>query len=105
MLWIDRPLIEAAVRDYAAELKSRAGVQRIVWYGSWINGEPGPRSDVDLCIVVDASALSMRHRAPDFLPFGFPTGLDLVVLTAEEWRRLPEVAPSWHAAIEAGIEL
>ena len=103
--WADRAAVESAVQDWVHNLKLLPTVQRVIWYGSWIAGTPGPRSDVDICLIVSDAAPTQRDRASQFLPVGFPTGIDLVVFTAAEWGRLSDVAPAWHAAIAAGREL
>jgi predicted nucleotidyltransferase len=52
---------------------------RIIWFGSWINGYLGPGSDLDICLVVSHTGLLARDRLPNYLPAGYPVGLDLLV--------------------------
>jgi predicted nucleotidyltransferase len=101
--WAEPEKIEEAVRGFAQDLRARSpSVVRILWYGSWVSGVPTPSSDVDLCIILQADDRRPRDRAPDFLPLRFPVGMDLVVLTEEEFRELAMRSPSWHRAIMAG---
>lgn len=103
---INRPAIEAAVAKYAAELRERhPEVKRVIWFGSWVNGIPTPRSDVDLCVVLTHSEKRIRDRIPDYLPRGFPTGVDLFPYTESELERLRADSPSWYAAISKGREV
>lgn len=102
MLWTEVESISRAVAAYAAELHARPEVAEVIWYGSWVSGTAGPRSDVDLCVIVSEADVPRRHRAAQYLPVGFPTGVDLVVFTQSEWASLPKVAPKWHAAIAEG---
>jgi len=103
---IDRAAIERAVAALARDLYDRfPEIERIVWFGSWVDGLPTPRSDVDLCVVVASSGERRSARAARYLPERFPTGLDLVVYTAAEWAELSNRLPRWAAAIGAGREL
>lgn len=104
--WADYDRIREAVRELAADLRRREPeVTRIYWYGSWVAGTATPSSDVDLCVVVEDDERRPRHRVPDFLPRRFPVGVDMVVLTEDEFDALPRRAPSWHAAILEGEEV
>jgi predicted nucleotidyltransferase len=100
---IDREKIESAVHAYAAHL--RAGhpeIESIIWFGSWINGLPSPGSDVDLCLILHSSDKAMRDRIPEYLPAGFPVGIDLFIYTREEFARLRNDSPGWYQVITSG---
>ena len=98
--------VEQAVRDWAERIGAqRSEVRRIVWFGSRVNGIPTPGSDVDVCLVLTCSDKPFRDRAADYLPLGFPVGLDLFPYTVEEFERLRSDYPSWHGAITAGVDL
>jgi predicted nucleotidyltransferase len=102
----DREAVTRAVVSYAASL--RAGhpeVERLIWFGSWVTGLPTPGSDVDLCIIVSSADRPMRDRVPDYLPLGFPVGLDLFVYTRAEFESLEERSPGWRATILSGRDL
>ncbi len=102
----DRDSIERAVRSYVQDLrKEHPEIKRVIWFGSWVNGIPTPGSDLDLCLILSSSNKPMRDRVPDYLPVGFPVGIDLFPYTAEEFRRLETRAPSWLATILSGVEL
>lgn len=101
--WAEPEKIEEAVRSFAQDLRARfSSVRRILWYGSWVSGVPSPSSDVDLCVILEADERRPRDRVPEFLPARFPVGVDLMVLTEEEFRELEARSPSWHRAIMAG---
>ena len=98
--------VEAAVRSWARRLAEvRSEVRRIIWFGSRVNGVPAPGSDVDVCVVISHSDRPVRDRIGDYLPFGFPVGMDLFPYTVEELERLKTEHPSWYAAITSGVEL
>ena len=98
--------VEAALRRWARHVgESPTGGARIIWFGSRVNGTPAPGSDVDVCVVLAESSRPVRDRAGDYLPFGFPVGIDLFPYTAAELERLKNEHPSWYAAIDSGIDL
>lgn len=102
---IDRQAVARAVDDYLAWLRhEHPEVERVIWFGSWVRGLPSPGSDVDLCLILSESDRPMRDRIPDYLPLGFPVGVDVFPYTRAEFARLPETSPGWHAAITAGRE-
>jgi predicted nucleotidyltransferase len=102
----DRDSIERAVRSYVQDLrKAHPEIKRAIWFGSWVNGIPTPGSDLDLCLILSSSNKTMRDRVPDYLPVGFPVGIDLFPYTEEEFGRLKARSPSWLATILSGKEL
>ena len=87
--WVDPAGIARAVEELAASLRGqRPEITRILWYGSWIRGDATPGSDVDLCVVVSEDHRRPRERIPDYLPVRFPTGIDLTVVTEDEFAAL-----------------
>ena len=102
----DLQVIIDAVESYVAQLRSRhPEVERVIWFCSWVNGLPTPGSDVDLCLILSASDKPVRDRIPDYLPLGFPVGVDLFPYTRAEFDRLRQEAPTWYATIISGQEL
>ena len=98
--------VEAAVRGWARHIATqRPEVRRIIWFGSRVNGAPAPGSDVGVCVVISGSRRPVRDRIGDYLPFGFPVGIDLFPYTEAELERLETEHPSWYAAIASGIDL
>jgi len=103
---VDRAQVERAVANYVAALREKhPEIERAIWFGSWVTGQPRPGSDVDLCLIVGASDKPAHERAAALLPVGFPVGIDLFVYTRAEWARLREEHPSWYAAITAGRDV
>ena len=104
--YADPDPIRKAVRQYADALRaSRPEVRSLRWFGSWVNGTASVGSDVDLCIVVAHSDQLRRDRLVEYLPERFPVGIDLFVLTEEEFSSLRVEHPSFAAAIDAGEEV
>jgi predicted nucleotidyltransferase len=96
---------EMALRCASEIRKKHPEVRRIIWFGSWINGTYSTGSDVDLCIVVSKSKKHRRNRITDFLPKGFPVGMDIFVYTSRELSKLESSHSAWFEAIQSGIEL
>lgn len=102
----DREGVERAVRRHVDRLRAECPqVRRAIWFGSWVTGNPSPGSDVDLCLILSSSDKPRRERVPDYLPVGFPVGMDLHPYTEEEFRRLETDFPGLHAAILSGREM
>ena len=99
-----RQELERAVEAYAADLFRRhPEVVDVIWFGSWVTGQPSRRSDVDLCILLSHSSIGrIRDRIPIYLPDRFPTGVDLFPYTREEFDALKARSPSWYTAISEG---
>ena len=98
--------VERAVRGWARDVRERRPeVLRVVWFGSRVTGTPGPGSDVDVCVVLAAADKPFRDRIGDYLPYGFPVGVDLFPYTVAELERLRLEHPSWHAAISSGVDI
>jgi len=99
-------LIRNAVRDYARDLRNgHPEIRAIRWFGSWVRGDAGVGSDVDLCIIVERSDVPRRERAMDFLPRIFPVGIDLFIFTVAEFDALGTEHPSMRKAIDRGLEV
>lgn len=98
--------VAQVVAAYVERLRAEhPEVERVIWFGSRVNGLPTPGSDVDLCIVITSSNKSRRDRMPDYLPVGFPVGVDLFIFTTAEFTRLSVSSPSWYEVIIAGREI
>ena len=102
----NRAAVERAVRAWARQISERRPeVRRIIWFGSRVTGTPAPGSDVDVCVVLAHADKPFRDRLGDYLPYGFPVGVDLFPYTEAELERLRREHPSWHAAIASGVEI
>jgi len=103
---IDRNQIREAVFSFAKQVRHQhPEVERVIWFGSWVTGLPTPASDVDLCLILSSSDIPPRDRVSDYLPLGFPTGIDLFAYTNEEFERLQHSNPGWYEAIISGMEV
>ena len=95
--------IVQAVQAYVSHLyASHPEIEEVIWFGSWINGIPTPGSDVDLCLILSKSSKKLRDRIPDYLPVGFPVGMDLFPYTKKEFEVLSKRSPDWYKAMSSG---
>ena len=102
----DREIVARAIVRYIAELRAKhPELLRAIWFGSRVRGIPLPGSDVDLCLILSASDKLPHERLSDYLPVGFPVGVDLFVYTQDEFERLKETSPSWFQAITSGHDI
>lgn len=102
----DPEAVSRAVAAHAAHLRAtHPEVRRIIWFGSWVQGTATPGSDVDLCVVLRRADKPLRDRIPDYLPVGFPVGLDVFPYTEAELNRLRTESPGWHRAIVSGRDM
>lgn len=99
-----RQQLEEAILAYARRIMDQQPeVAEIIWFGSWVTGQPGRCSDVDLCVLLSASPIARtRDRIPLYIPDRFPGGVDVFPYTLEEFASLEREAPSWWRAIRSG---
>ncbi|HWP48239.1 MAG TPA: nucleotidyltransferase domain-containing protein [Candidatus Limnocylindrales bacterium] len=102
----NREVITRHVEAYVAWLREKhPEVKRVIWFGSWVTGLPTVGSDVDLCLILSSSDKPFRERIPDYLPVGFPVGVDLFPYTQAEFERLRYQSPGWYRSIVSGREV
>ncbi len=103
---VDGDRIGQPVASFAAQIrKQHPEIERVIWFGSWVTGLPAPGSDVDLCLILSSSDKPPRDRISDYLPLGFPVGIDLFAYTEDEFERLRISSPGWYKAIISGLEI
>lgn len=97
--WPDRERVHAAAARWARRLAGRRpDVVAVGYIGSYARGDWGPGSDLDLVVILDAPragddrdgqlAGPGRDRTTGIEASFLPVPADLLVYTAEEWRRM-----------------
>ena len=100
---VNKEKIVEAVQAYVSRVcASHPEIEKVIWFGSWINGVPTPGSDVDLCLILSKSSKRLRDRIPDYLPVGFPVGMDLFPYTRKEFKALSTRSPDWYKTMSSG---
>lgn len=84
---MDRPEFEEKLRQVTDRIVADFKPRKIILFGSWAWGEPGPDSDVDLFIVQDTENTREFARAIDGSIFPRPFPIDLIVYRPEQVER------------------
>lgn len=74
-----------------------AALRRVGYFGSCARGDWGVGSDLDVVIVVRDTDAPFERRAAGWDATGLPVPADVLVYTADEWRRLAEGSPMARA--------
>jgi uncharacterized protein len=88
--WPRAEAVEAALRAWSDRLRAaRPNVLRVGYFGSYARGDWGVGSDLDVVVVVgQCDEPPMRRPLAYDTVSDFPLPVDLLVYTADEWRRL-----------------
>ena len=106
IVFCDREAVLREARAAADAIRSaHPEVRRVFLYGSLARGSGGPRSDIDLVVIIAGTPLPPRERAPHFTPV-WPRPLDVTVYTeAEVARFASDPPPILRAALTEGLEI
>ena len=101
--WVDREGVVEEARGIARRIRSdHPEGERAILFGSFARGRGGPRSDLDIVLIVTQTRIPHRERASVFMPV-CTRPIDLFVYTAEEAAR--SNVPVLREALEHGIDL
>lgn len=89
LIWPDHQSVVRALRDWAQEVvRSRPGVIRIGYFGSYARGDWGVGSDLDVLLIVSESDVPFERRAAEWDLTSLPLPADVLVYTPQEWKKL-----------------
>ena len=101
-----RPVSVETIRTVARQIADRFQPERIILFGSYAHGQPGPESDVDLLVVMDTSLRETDQAVRICQAIEYHFGLDLIVRTpATLTRRLSLGDPFLREATANGVVL
>lgn len=80
-------ITEQKIAETAQKIAREFKPEKIILFGSWAWGKPGPDSDVDLFIIKKTDNTRDTARKIDRLIFPRPFPLDLIVYTPEQVER------------------
>ena len=83
--WPDRDEVMSAVDGWARRLVSTAPVVAVGVFGSYLRGDWGVGSDVDLVVIVSNADAPFWARSLDYDATGLPVPADVLVYTEDEW--------------------
>ena len=81
--WMDERTVRKKIKEMAAKIAKEYKPEKIILFGSWAWGEPGPDSDVDLFIIKKSRKRRIdraRELRSILFGHGFPP-MDLLVYT------------------------
>lgn len=78
---------EKKIEETSQKIAKNFSPERIVLFGSWAWGKPGPDSDVDLLIVKETENTRELARKIDGFLFPRPFPIDVIVYRPEEVNR------------------
>jgi hypothetical protein len=82
---VDLPRVRGAADDYARWLLAEyPEVEEIIMFGSFVQGNYAPGSDLDVFVVLSEAHEPVHERIPRFLPSNFPVPLDIFPFTRDE---------------------
>ena len=98
------PISIQKIRNLVRRMANKFQLEKVVLFGSYAYGNPGPESDVDLLVVMNTSLSSRQQRlkiSQAISPRPFP--LDIIVRTPEELEtRLKLGDPFLHEVMTRG---
>ncbi len=93
--------IEKVLDEVKRRIVPKFHPQRIILFGSYAEGRPGPDSDLDLLIVMEVEG-STRQKANeiDMLLADRSVPMDVIVLTPEQYERQKNISGSIARQVE-----
>ncbi len=89
---VDRQEGEQKIQEIVQKIVQEYHPEKIILFGSWAWGTPGPSSDVDFFIIKESSERRIeRERAVQTILFGTRFPADTMVYTPEEVARRLDV--------------
>ena len=82
---MDKELTEQKLKEITEKIVKEFQPEKIIFFGSWVWGNPGPDSDVDLLIIKDSQKPRLERKR-ELYSLLFPPGvaMDILVYTPEE---------------------
>ncbi len=98
-------MIEEACALARSMRRSHPEIERAILFGSFARGHGGPRSDLDVVLVVTRSDIPFRDRQPHYAPSS-KRPVDLFVYTRAEVESMKDNMPFvLDEALNRGVDL
>lgn len=82
---MDKALVEQKLKEITDKIVKEFQPEKVILFGSWAWGEPGPDSDIDLLIVKDSQQSRIeREREVSRLLYPRELPIDILAYTPEE---------------------
>ena len=92
--WPEQEAVLQAFRSWADKASLNHQILGIGLFGSLVQGNWGPGSDLDAIIVLQDSSLPFIERGKDFDFSEIPVPVDLLVYTEKEWKSMERECPN-----------
>lgn len=89
----------ATVTDVARQIVDRFDPERIILFGSYAYGQPGPASDVDVLVIMDTPLKETEQAVRICQAIDYHFGLDLIVRRPETVVRRLALGDSFLAEV------
>jgi uncharacterized protein len=86
---------QKAIEAVVSQIAGKFNPQKIILFGSYAHGKPGPESDVDLLVILEAPLKGRKQSLEIRQYLGVMFGLDLIVHTPESLRQRLEWGDSF----------
>ena len=89
--WPDRNEVDRAMRLWTAEqVRVRPELVRLGYFGSYVRGDWGVGSDLDVIAIVTQTAEPFERRPLEWDLTGLPVPAEIVVYSLPEWEKLEQ---------------
>ncbi|MBI1870691.1 MAG: nucleotidyltransferase domain-containing protein [Chlamydiae bacterium] len=97
---MNQTLTPGGLQQIATRIVNGVNPQKVILFGSYAWGTPGPGSDIDILVILSTSLLrrERRRRISDLLRTR-PVPIDIFVYTSEEIERATQVKGSFVTEI------
>jgi predicted nucleotidyltransferase len=80
---VQRRISRRVIEDVVRQIVDAFQPQRVILFGSYGRGQPGPESDVDVLVVMDTALRETEQAVRICQAIEYHFGLDLIVRTPE----------------------
>lgn len=101
--------------EIVTKLSSNKDISRIILFGSYARGTPGPESDVDIIVILGKKGFSRSYSemienrmciSKPLMQLREKVPIDILVYTADEWNRMVQLQSDFIKTVqEEGVEL
>jgi predicted nucleotidyltransferase len=92
-------VVKQPIQEVVDKIVREFHPEKIILFGSYAWGEPGPDSDVDLLVITNTGDTRAAARAIDGLIFPRPFPLDVIVCDPQQVAARSEAGDFWMNAI------
>ena len=88
MKWPSKETVVDALVKWSEVLKGDSNILSIGYFGSYVRGDNGVGSDLDVIIIMEDSKVPFGKRGIEWDLAMLPVPVDLLIYTLDEWNKL-----------------